>query len=988
MDVGESALVCAPTSSGKTFIAFYCIEQVLRERTDGNGLVVYVAPSKALVNQVEADIFARFGKTYAAQADRHLCGVFTAEHRRYETTCQVLITVPACLEILLLHTRQRSFASRLRWIIFDEVHNISCLGGQVWERLLLSCPCPFMALSATVGNPNHFTAWLNAIQPLRKVHLVTSAERFNDLKLYTYPCGGPSVLPLDPALFATGISLRTNGHLTTSSLLPEQTLELFERLRTFLQVDAANHIPLEISRALLERLEQSTQASQLVTGNELLPVLTTIDMHALFQHVQDILVALAKTSEDAANHFLQALPGRAALFEQLDQHDDWGRAMLLQNIMPCLRSLEAKDLLPAIIFHLNITGCDHFAQHIERMLCYEQDLQLLHDQVQRELHNPCSVERAAACQDYLARWNAHGCSALANMLVCRQRGEDGEEGARLWQLVAVLRQRQDDLAYADTGYDTEVLLREVDARFSFTKKAVTLEALQMHLHYWNLTANDVSADWRLRLLRRGVGVHYSEMPRKQKNCVERLFREGKLRVIIATGTLAMGINMPCRTVVLAGNSPYLTPVNFHQMSGRAGRRNFDTRGHVVAMGISRAKLRRLLHSPMPQLIGNPPMTPVLALRLLMRYAEASPTAFLSAFHVHDQNSVRERKEMTRTLRAMMSTPLCAFDAHTGANLLKTQLPHFFLYFVDWLKKNGALRVEGRLMTPTAMCGFLAHLFYLEPNNFVFATALYSNLFEAVVDKYEPNADGQYPHELHEKLLVVLSHFVFPRYLSGHKDVETRRAGTQCQVVLPPLPSPELQQHLSRFNTHVLRAFTTYARHAAQQLLSQVNRNVLPLGTCLPAQSLPAENVGPLITKLQQLRLVSEACSPFVAVSGQTDVFPTPDIFLESCDHRLHMDRSMVPVCILPPEGVHLSARIIDFFNTRNKDWIAQSHDLKVAVQYEHFRLVKHTLKVITEAIRRRSAKEPARQRVFEAFSSTSRAFDEVFRSVYSFHDRR
>ena len=78
VDAGESALVSAPTSSGKTFIAFYVIEKVLRERTDGRGLVVYVAPSKALVQQVEADIYSRFQKDYG-KPSVHRCGIFTGE---------------------------------------------------------------------------------------------------------------------------------------------------------------------------------------------------------------------------------------------------------------------------------------------------------------------------------------------------------------------------------------------------------------------------------------------------------------------------------------------------------------------------------------------------------------------------------------------------------------------------------------------------------------------------------------------------------------------------------------------------------------------------------------------------------------------------------------------------------------------------------------------------------------------------------------------
>lgn len=86
-------------------------------------------------------------------------------------------------------------------------------------------------------------------------------------------------------------------------------------------------------------------------------------------------------------------------------------------------------------------------------------------------------------------------------------------------------------------------------------------------------------------LRRGIAPHHAGMIAPLKECVEQAFQEGLVKVVFATETLAVGVNMPARSVVIEKVTRYrgdhhelLSPSDFTQLTGRAGRRGLDERG--------------------------------------------------------------------------------------------------------------------------------------------------------------------------------------------------------------------------------------------------------------------------------------------------------------------------------------------------------------------------------------------------------------------------
>lgn len=93
-----------------------------------------------------------------------------------------------------------------------------------------------------------------------------------------------------------------------------------------------------------------------------------------------------------------------------------------------------------------------------------------------------------------------------------------------------------------------------------------------------------------QILVRGIGVHHAGVLPRYRKIVEELFQEKLLSVCVCTETLAAGINLPARSVVLPtlikgprGKMKLIEPSSVHQMFGRAGRPQFDDRGYVFAL---------------------------------------------------------------------------------------------------------------------------------------------------------------------------------------------------------------------------------------------------------------------------------------------------------------------------------------------------------------------------------------------------------------------
>jgi ATP-dependent RNA helicase HelY len=135
-------------------------------------------------------------------------------------------------------------------------------------------------------------------------------------------------------------------------------------------------------------------------------------------------------------------------------------------------------------------------------------------------------------------------------------------------------------------------------------------------------------EW-LEGLERGIAAHHAGMVPIFRETVEECFAAGLLKVVFATETLSLGINMPARSVVIERFSKYgsagratLTSGEYMQLTGRAGRRGLDDEGHAVVSWsneITFAEAARVASAPPPDLRSAFRPTYNLAVNLVSRF---------------------------------------------------------------------------------------------------------------------------------------------------------------------------------------------------------------------------------------------------------------------------------------------------------------------------------------------------------------------------------
>jgi superfamily II RNA helicase len=523
IDANKSVLAVAPTSAGKTFISFYAMKKVLQANDED--ILVYVAPTKALVNQIAAEIQARFSKNYNREG-RSVWAIHTRDNSvNSHKGCQILVTVPSILQILLLAPlnakNPTDFSRRIKRIIFDEVH---CIGqsdeGVVWEQLLLLAPCPIIALSATIANVDEFRSWMEQSQKVKgfDLEMIVHSSRYSDLRKFIHD-PAPSVseftglapverLPypgLDselteddptPFLFIHPIASivdRNRDTLNDASLEPKDCLSLWKAMKKHSNSEYAMPSSLDPDKALPDVVGKSDVVRWETALKDVLAEWMA-DSKSPFDAVQEELRGNRYSRLAESYTDLDSPHGGEA---SVDTTEKWP-LVSTRSAFSLVTDLRASGALPAILFNYDRAECEAIGTHLFDVLTTAEK--------KYRATNPAWIAKMAAFEAWKKVQEAGGKAKNPKKASTKRREDDGDEQGK------ALSAR--DAANRDVSkwesFDPDAPL----AQFSFADNTkISKEELEERLKtIWSDSVQHPFID----ALRRGVGVHHAGMNRQYR----------------------------------------------------------------------------------------------------------------------------------------------------------------------------------------------------------------------------------------------------------------------------------------------------------------------------------------------------------------------------------------------------------------------------------------------------------------------------------------
>jgi len=557
IDKGNSVLVSAPTSCGKTWLSLY--PGLISKK------ILFIVPTEALVFQV-GSMFSKFVKQPTLISDNIL----------YITNNNIIIGTPKAIEDKL-----PGLDIDFDIIIIDEVHNLGCLDiHHYYERLLkIFSNKQLLALSATIGNPHKLLNWLKKIG-YKNINLISYETRFLNLQRQIF--SNNKLVKLHP-ISCLDLKDFNKGFLKNNiPMTPHDCIVLYEGL--------VKEFPKEMKNLKLSKIFPKNNCR-----------LSLSDSRHYEKLLKDKLCELKIDHSDKLagildNYKLQiensSEPNLYNLFKEIKQNNLTPCIVFQENTYYCkeifiklVGYLEKLESLNYPFYYENLEfRQEQYLKSVNDIAKFKKTIKLGKEVVNKDivLDDKIKSRQDELNKDFLKIYTVRLTKQIQkierNTITDKikhvqktnlQKEIDSLIDNHKLRYVDIFKKHKDFSLNTDCPMTAEKI-REI-------KKTIS-KKLQIDVSYTNVF---------MQGLKRGIGIYTKHMPSIYNMVVQKLAQNGELGYVIADEQLALGINMPFRSSCILGykDSTNFKISNYLQMIGRAGRRGKDREGHIIFVNV-------------------------------------------------------------------------------------------------------------------------------------------------------------------------------------------------------------------------------------------------------------------------------------------------------------------------------------------------------------------------------------------------------------------
>jgi len=544
IDLNKSTIVCAPTSAGKTVLSGYAT-------TKGKTLIV--VPTDPLAWQMASYIGGILNvdipiitRTYQTIPRRDEMVKLINSSNAIVGTADIIVDYLPLINV------------KFDWIIYDEIHMIGKTKSKEMEHIAkVFDNVPFIALSATIGNIEHFTQWFKSLNPNKEVENIVCNKRFFNLQRCYYNSSKNELEMLHPFSLIS-INDFKDKSILTKNLQPS---------------------PPDIW-ALYNKIKQYYGDIGQLSHKKYFGLRERIELNKANEYFSELIKFLIENyNEEHINNIISSFKNNDLNNEPVD----------LMNLGLLLKK---ENKTPAIIFQKNTSSCLRLVRELAKQI----------DNAENEKYPKLLALRMKE-----------------NKKIDKQLDKQVEPKPVENKDVKNDKEKKNGDSKKDmkkflesTVNSNEVQpcsLQEPTAEFNFNNEQYFTEGIvenwvKLLKKYFPSYCGEYH--FIIKLLWRGIGIYASGLPDAYLRIVQQLATKKQLALVFSDMSLVFGVSMPFRTVVIyrdAYVSDDLDAMIFHQMSGRAGRRGLDKKGYVIFAGFSWKRIVELSVCPIPNVSG-------------------------------------------------------------------------------------------------------------------------------------------------------------------------------------------------------------------------------------------------------------------------------------------------------------------------------------------------------------------------------------------------